>query len=189
MVNPEDLGKLIEACRQGDRKAQKGLYEWFAPKMYALCLRYTGSPDDARDVLQNGFIKMFSKMADFRGEGSFEGWLRRIMVTCCIEHYRRNKASELLQPIDGHLTEKISDQQTVLDDIHAAELADLIGRLSPGYRAVLNMFVVEGYSHKEIAETLGITEGTSKSQLARARSLLRQMITGREDLNYERIIR
>lgn len=183
-MNGPGLDKLIEGCRQGERKAQKKLYEQFSPKMYALCLRYAGSAEDAEDILQNGFIKMFRKIADFRGEGSFEGWLRRIMVTSSIEHYRRNTDIQLLQSIDESLSERVSDNQTVLDIIQAGELAQLIERLSPGYRAVLNMHVIEGYSHKEIASMLGITEGTSKSQLARARNILRQMIAGREDLNY-----
>src|SRR3546814_712749 len=130
------------------------------------------------------FIKMFRKLDDFRGEGSFEGWLRRIMVTSAIEYCRKNASLQQQQSIDETLSERLSDEQTVLDRIHADELAALIGQLSPGYRAVLNLFVIEGYSHKEIAEMLGITEGTSKSQLARARNILRQMIAGREDYNY-----
>lgn len=183
-MNDPILDKLIAGCRQGERKAQKKIYERFAAKMYALCLRYAGSADDAQDVLQNGFIKMFRKLDDFRGEGSFEGWLRRIMVTTAIEHYRKNASLQPLQAIDEELSERLSDKRTVLDQIHAEELASLIGRLSPGYRAVLNMHIVEGYSHKEIAVMLGITEGTSKSQLARARNILKQMITAREDYNY-----
>ncbi|WP_225975100.1 RNA polymerase sigma factor [Anseongella ginsenosidimutans] len=183
-MNDSVLDKLIAGCRQGERKAQKKLYELFAPKMYAVCLRYAGSPEDAQDILQNGFIKMFRKLNDFRGEGSFEGWLRRIMVTTSIEQYRKTASMQPLQTIDEHLSERLSDQQTVLDRIHAEELLKLIERLSPGYRAVLNMHLIEGFSHKEIASMLGITEGTSKSQLARARNILRQMIAGREDHNY-----
>lgn len=183
-MNDSVLGKLIEGCRQGEQKAQRKLYELFAPKMYAVCLRYAGSTEDAQDTMQNGFIKMFRKINDFRGEGSFEGWLRRIMVTTSIEQYRKTASLQPLQSIDDQLSERLSDKQTVLDTIHAEELIKLIERLSPGYRAVLNMHIIEGYSHKEIASMLGITEGTSKSQLARARNILRQMIAGREDYNY-----
>lgn len=184
LVNNSVLENLIGGCRAGERKAQKRLYELFAPKMYALCLRYVDSAEDAQDILQNGFIKMFRKIQDYRGEGSFEGWLRRIMVTTSIEHYRKGAATLPMLRIDEKVTEQLSDQVTVLDRIHAEDLTNLIEKLSPGYRAVLNMHVIEGYSHKEIAEILGITEGTSKSQLARARNILRQMIAGREDYHY-----
>lgn len=184
LVNEKVLDKLIADCRKGERRAQKKLYELLAPRMYGVCLRYTGSAEDAQDVLQNGFIKMFGKINDFRGEGSFEGWLRRIMVTTGIEHYRKNHSMQPLQAIDEQMSERLSDRETVLDQIHAEELAGLIARLSPGYRTVLNMYIIEGYSHKEIAAELGISEGTSKSQLARARNILREMIAGREDYNY-----
>lgn len=184
LVNEKVLDKLIADCRKGERRAQKKLYELLAPRMYGVCMRYTGSAEDAQDVLQNGFIKMFRKINDFRGEGSFEGWLRRIMVTTGIEHYRKNHSMQSLQAIDEQLSERLSDRETVLDQIHAEELAGLIARLSPGYRTVLNMYIIEGYSHKEIAAELGISEGTSKSQLARARNILREMIAGREDYNY-----
>ncbi|MFS8616428.1 MAG: RNA polymerase sigma factor [Solitalea sp.] len=183
-MNSSVLEKLIEGCKEGERKAQKELYELFAPKMYALCLRYADSAEDAQDVLQNGFVKMFRKIGDYRGEGSFEGWLRRIMVTTGIEHYRKGASRLPLLRIDETVSEQLSEKETVLDRIHAEELMKLIEQLSPGYRAVLNMHLIEGYSHKEIATLLGITEGTSKSQLARARHILRQLIAGREDYNY-----
>ncbi len=164
---------LISGCMEGDRRMQKLLYDQFSPKMYAVCLRYMGNSDDAQDILQEGFIKVFRNLEKFRGDGSFEGWMRRIFVNTAIEQIRKRKT-------DLSLTEKeeVIELKAVsaLDNINEKDLLQIVSELSPGYRTVFNMYVVEGFNHKEISEALGISEGTSKSQLARARMILQEKI-------------
>ena len=159
---------------QEDRKMQQALYDKFSGKMYAVCLRYTKDEDDAQDVLQDGFIKVFKNLAKFRSEGSFEGWVRRIFVNTDIEHYRR---SVNMKPVTEKEERSLEDNDlSALDNLHEKEIIKLINKLSPGYRTVFNLFVIEGYGHKEIAEMMRISEGTSKSQLARAKAVLQKMI-------------
>ncbi|HEY8387187.1 MAG TPA: RNA polymerase sigma factor [Parasegetibacter sp.] len=160
---------------------QSELYQRFAPKMYGVCLRYASQPDDAQDILQEGFVKVFRNIDRFRMEGSFEGWIRRIMVNTAIEFFRRKNH---LQPIGEREEQTLdSDYTDALDHLAEKDILTLIRQLSPGYRTVFNMYVIEGYSHKEIAEMLGINEGTSKSQLARAKGLLQKMV---EDFLHEK---
>lgn len=164
---------LIKGCIEGDRRMQKELYDRFSPKMYAVCLRYMGNADDAQDILQEGFIKIYKNLERFRGDGSFEGWVRRIFVNTAIEQIRKKK-------MDVSLTEKEETIEyksvSAVDNINEKDLLKIVSGLSPGYRSVFNMYVVEGFSHKEIGELLGISEGTSKSQLARARMILQDRI-------------
>lgn len=165
---------LITGCLQGHRRMQEELYKRFSPRMYAVCLRYAGSSEEAEDILQEGFIKVFKKIDSFRGDGSFEGWMRRIFVNTAIEHFRRKR---YLMPV----TEKEENSMegkysSALDDLGAKDIMALVQELSPGYRTVFNMYVVEGYTHKEIADILGISEGTSKSQLSRAKVILQEMV-------------
>lgn len=165
---------LIHGCVNGDRRMQEELYRRFSPRMYAVCLRYAGTAEEAQDILQEGFIKIFKKLTSFRGEGSFEGWIRRIFVNTAIEHFRRKK---YLQPV----TEKEENTMegnylSVLDELAERDILALVQELSPGYRTVFNMYVVEGYTHKEIGDILGISEGTSKSQLSRAKVILQEMV-------------
>lgn len=164
---------LIIGCINGDRRMQKAMYDKYAGKMYAVCLRYMGNADDAQDILQEGFIKIFKNLERFRGEGSFEGWVRRIFVNTAIEQIRKKKT-------DLSLTEKEESIElksvSAIENINEKDLLRIIKDLSPGYRSVFNLYVVEGYSHKEIGELLGISEGTSKSQLARARMILQEKI-------------
>lgn len=165
---------LLVGCMQGDRRMQEELYRRFSPRMYAVCLRYAGKVEEAEDILQEGFIKVFKKMDSFRGDGSFEGWMRRIFVNTAIEHFRRKR---YLMPVTEKEENSIEGKYTsALDDLGAKDILALIQDLSPGYRTVFNMYVVEGYTHKEIAEMLGISEGTSKSQLSRAKVILQDMV-------------
>lgn len=166
---------LIEACINGDRKAQKRLYEQLAPKMFALCIRYAGDRDTASDMLQDGFVTLFSKMDSFQNKGSFEGWARKLFVNTCLMHLRKNdvlKDSDDLAEV-RHLPAGESGQ---IEQIGYKELMELVMQLPPGFRTVFNMFAIEGYSHKEIAEELGITESTSRTQLNRARTWLQKRI-------------
>lgn len=165
---------LINGCMEGDRRMQEELYRRFSPRMYAVCLRYAGNAEEAEDILQEGFIKVFKKLDSFRSEGSFEGWVRRIFVNTAIEHFRRKR---YLMPVTEKEENTIEGKFTsVLDELGAKDIMALVQELSPGYRTVFNMYVVEGYTHKEIADMLGISEGTSKSQLSRAKVILQDMV-------------
>jgi RNA polymerase sigma-70 factor (ECF subfamily) len=153
---------------------QLELYQRFAPKMYGVCLRYAGNAEEAEDILQEGFIKVFNKIGSFRSEGSFEGWIRRIFVNTAIEHFRKKI---YLQPITEYEEDTVEGKYlTVLDSLAEKDIIQLVQQLSPGYRTVFNMYVVEGYTHKQIAEALGISEGTSKSQLSRAKLILQDLV-------------
>ncbi len=153
---------------------QQELYERFAPKMFGVCLRYAGNSEEAEDILQEGFIKIFNKMSSYRGDGSFEGWVRRIFVNTAIEHFRKKT---YLQPITETEENTVEGKYlSVLDSLAEKDIISLVQQLSPGYRTVFNMYVVEGYTHKQIAEILGISEGTSKSQLSRAKLILQDLV-------------
>jgi len=153
---------------------QRELYQRFAPKMYGVCLRYAGNAEEAEDILQEGFIKVFNKIGSFRSEGSFEGWIRRIFVNTAIEHFRKKI---YLQPITEHEEATVEGKYlNILDTLAEKDIIRLVQQLSPGYRTVFNMYVVEGYTHKQISEILGISEGTSKSQLSRAKLILQDMV-------------
>lgn len=153
---------------------QEELYKRFSSKMYAVCLRYASNSDDAQDILQDGFVKIFKNLEKFRGEGSFEGWVRRIFVNTAIEHLRKKTPMVSI----GEKEERALplSEKNALDNLAEKDILALIQQLSPGYRTVFNMYVIEGYTHKDIGEILGISEGTSKSQLARARVILQDKV-------------
>ncbi len=166
---------LIKECIKGNRLAQKALYDKYAAKMLGVCARYANDIPAAEDILQEGFVKTFRNLEKFRFDGSFEGWLRRIMVNTAIEAYRRkNHLYPLLEAADSQFD---ISYDHVLNKLAADDIMEIINRLSPGYKTVFNMYVVEGFSHKEIAKQLNISEGTSKSQLARARYILMEEVT------------
>lgn len=178
---------LIKGCVAGDRRLQELLYQRFAPKMYAVCLRYAGNADDAQDLLQEGFIKVYRNLEKFRREGSFEGWMRRVFVNTAIEHYRRKVT---LNTIGEKEERSIEDGSwNILDQLAERDIIALVQELSPGYRSVFNMYVIEGYSHKEIGDILEISEGTSKSQLARAKAILQKKVQEFLDSQYKSLTR
>ena len=167
--------QLIRSCIDGDRQSQKALYDRLAPRMFPICIRYIGDRDQAADILQDGFITLFSKLKDYKGEGSFEGWARRVFVTTALMALRKKdalKMSEELDTVKGMKAETVSQTQ----NIGYKELMKLVMSLPPGFRTVFNMYSIEGYSHKEIAEMLGISETTSRTQLSRARIWLQKKI-------------
>ncbi|WP_090498835.1 RNA polymerase sigma factor [Pedobacter terrae] len=176
------INDLMEGCKAGDRKMQELLYKQTASKMLAVCMRYAKDRMEAEDVLQMGYIKVFQKIKEYRGEGSFEGWIRRVMVNTAIESYRKNLRSLNVVEID----EAYEQPSTGFDfsRLGMQDLMKVIQKLADGYRMVFNMYVIEGYSHKEISETLGISEGASKSQLSRARAILKEEIIKMEGFGY-----
>lgn len=166
---------LVNECAKGNSKAQRALFDKFAPKMLAVCHRYLRNNQEAEDVLQDGFVKVFQKIVDFKMEGSLEGWIRRIVVNTALDTIRKNK--KLLDDVQiEDVQYKVSFTDHQFDGMDLAQLMKLIDGMPDGYRVVFNMFAIEGYSHKEIADTLGVTENTSKSQYSRARAFLRTQL-------------
>lgn len=165
---------LIEGCRRGDRKAQELLYQRYASRMYGVCLRYTRDPMEAEDIVVVAFTRAFSRIDQFRGDGSFEGWLRRITVNEALGVLRKNRTMGIETDLDS--ADREVDYSYLNDHLEAEDLIHIIEQLPPGYRVVFNMYAIDGYSHKEIADALGISENTSKSQLSRARALLQKLL-------------
>lgn len=170
--------KIIEGCKKGDRRSQKEFYDRFAPKMMAICLRYMGDKETAVDVLQEGFLTVFSKLDTYSGEGSLEGWVRKIFVNTALMSLRKNDVLKESEDIESAWS-LTSDDISAVQNLSYKELIRIISGLPAGFRTVFNMYVIEGYSHKEIAEELGISETTSRSQLQRARTLLQSKIKER----------
>ena len=167
--------QLIESCKKGNRVAQKVLYDSLASRMFPVCIRYVGDRALAEDILQEGFITLFTRLDSYKGEGSFEGWARKIFVTTALMELRRKdalKMSEDLETVRGMKAEAT----TQLQNIGYKDLMKLITQLPPGFRTVFNMYAIEGYSHKEISDILGISETTSRTQLSRARLWLQNKI-------------
>ena len=168
------LHKLVLACQENNSLAQRELYDMFKSKMFGICLRYAGNYDDAQDILQDGFLKVFEKIHQFGFKGAFEGWMRKIMVNTALEkyrlHYRQVTVNENIAEIE------YEQENEIIAEIDRIELVKIIQDLSPRYRIVFNLYALEGYSHKEISEMLQITEGTSKSNLSRARTILQEKV-------------
>lgn len=167
--------QMVTGCLKRDPIAQKALYEAHARKMMSICMRYAPDREHAQDILQDGFVKVFKKIGNFRGDGPLGGWIARTMVNTALDHIRRNKpfehsvdlaGAEQLHATDGHAVSALATE----------ELMALIQALPTGYRTVFNLFAIEGYPHKEIAEMLGISENTSKSQFMKARAYLRKLL-------------
>jgi len=172
----------LEQCVAGCRQSQKALYDFYSAKMFAICLRYSRNQMDAEDILQEAFVKLFTNLSRFRGEGSFDGWVRRIFVNTAIEFIRKNKIAntEIGEGIEESLS---SGNKNALDNLFEKDLLKSASNLSDGYKTVFSMYAVDGYSHKEIADKLGITESTSKSQFSRAKAVLRNMLQGSIGIN------
>ena len=171
--------ELIDNCRKYNPQAQRALYDSYARKMMAVCLRYCRDRDTAQDLLQDGFIKVFTAIDTYSGNGSFEGWVRRIFVNTALEYLRRNDI--LRETVDIDDTEPMQEiDYSTIERLSAAELMELVQELPAGFRTVFNLFVIEGYNHKEIGDMLGITESTSRSQLSRAKKWLQKRITETE---------
>jgi len=174
-VKQMDLDTLLKECLKRKPEAQKTLYDHFAPLMLAVCFRYTKSLSDAEEVLQEGFIKVFSRLHQFKGEGELGGWIRKIMITTALNFLKTNQKYRYDLSFDEMPLHLVSTENPEVN-LHAKELAELIRQLPTGFQTIFNLYAVEGYKHAEIASMLGISEGTSRSQYARARIILTEWI-------------
>ncbi len=170
-----DEKTLIEACIRENKAAQKALYDTYAGKMYFVCLRYARHELEAQDMLQDGFIKVFDNISRFQFNGSFEGWIRRIMVNTSLNHCRKSAFKNEHIGIEDYQDKVVSSK--AISNLSEQELLTLIQQLPDGYRMVFNLYVIEGYSHKEIGEMLGTSESTSRSQLAKSRKYMQKLLT------------
>ncbi|HBH23831.1 MAG TPA: RNA polymerase subunit sigma-24 [Cytophagales bacterium] len=186
-MNPagKDIEIIVEKCNEGDRKAQKAFYEHFAPQLYVVCLRYARTTLEADDMLQDSFVKIFTKLSDFRGESNISYWLKRIVVNTAINYYR-NKLY-MYPMVDVEEYQDVLKHEHVISKIQLDELLEMLHELPEGCRVIFNLYAIEGYKHQEIAEMLKISEGTSKSQFARARQLLQEMLRQDHWGSYESI--
>lgn len=166
--------EIIQGCLNGGRKYQKLLYERYYGSMMVVCMRYTNDREEARDVLHEGFMKVFKNLTKYSEGTNLGAWIRRIMINTAIDHYRKSSKRPNLVEINNAIHE--TDVQDVVSDMSADEILGMVQKLSPAYRTVFNLYVIEGHSHKEVGKLLGISEGTSKSNLAKARAKLQQMI-------------
>lgn len=178
---------LISGCRKKHRQAQRDVYNWLSPRMLAICRRYIKDVNEAESVMITGFMKVLGKIEQYSGEGSFEGWVRRIMVNESLLYIRKNKGMYIEVDIEYADTEP--NYELASENLQADDLLNLINGLPIGYRTVFNMFAIEGYSHREIAESLAISENTSKSQLSRARKMLQKQIIEKEAMWEEKLRR
>ncbi len=181
------LNNIIKACLKGESRAQAQLYEMYAGKLYALCLRYTNNEDEAKDILQEGFIKIFDKLQQYKNKGSLEGWMRKIIVNTALEKIRRENRFILMED-ETMIENEQHKYEHILEEIGEKELLEMIQELSVQYRMVFNLYAIEGYSHKEISKKLNISEGTSKSNLSRARELLKRKIEARYKIKLGKVI-
>lgn len=182
MVNPDNsvdaLHEFIKGCSENDRLSQSRLYAALAPRLFPVCLRYSKSREEAEEILQEGFMQVFKMIHQFRGEGAFEAWVRRIMVNCALQRLRSKSTLSAVLNLTEE-AEALPEKEYILSQLDAKELIGLIQQLSPMYRAVFNLYVFEGYKHREISELLGISEGTSKSNLSDARTILQKAVLRR----------
>ena len=167
--------QMITALQRADSRAQKALFERYSSKMLTICVRYVSNRYEAEEILMDGFMRVFEKIGQYKSEGSFEGWIRRIMVNESLMYLRKNKQWRAEIALEDALPE--ADTTFADQDLMAEDLLNLLEQLPAGYKTVFNLYAIEGYSHAEIAESLGITESTSKSQLHRARALLQRLLT------------
>lgn len=168
--------KFLKKCISGNSKAQKAFYDMYAPKMYSICYRYAVDNYMAEEMMQEGFIKIFQNLPKFKWKGSFDGWVHRIMVNTSLEYLRKNKRNHQQLSIDKSSISHNIDTNAI-DELSAQEIMESIRQLPEGYREVVNLYIVDGYSHKEISKLLSISEDNSKQRLSRARTLLQKKLT------------
>ena len=174
---PEFQPDILDACRSGDRFAQRRLYEHFKGKMFVVCLRYANNRQDAEDILQEGFVKVFRDLHQYKGAGSLEGWIRKVMLNTALQYIRQQKSLLNTVDFDQQAFQIREDDSPEDDNLEMARLLlRLMHEMPPGFRTVLNLYILEGFSHQEIADELQISVGTSKSQLNRAKAFLKGLL-------------
>jgi RNA polymerase sigma factor (sigma-70 family) len=171
-----EIKEIIKGCLAGNRRDQELLYRRHAGKLYGVCLQYSGNDEEARDILQDGFIKIFGNLGQYKYEGSFEGWMRRIMVNTALEKYRSKHNLYRVDDINSIPEQDAEPDNEDYSGLEAGDLLAIIRELPPKYRMVFNLYAIEGYSHKEIGKMINISEGTSKSNLSRARVILQRRV-------------
>jgi len=179
-LEQNELERIVKGCKLNDRTSQQRVYEMLYSKLLPVCCRYARNTDEAKDILQDGFIKVFEKIEHYNAGGSFEGWVRRIIVNTAIDSYRKKKKEFLID--DESRIKDENEWEDIDNDSEYSKLAiddivEAMQKLSPAYQAVFNLYVMEGYSHQEIADELGVTVGTSKSNLAKAKMNMKIMLT------------
>ena len=184
-ISPMQL--LIQGCKRNDRESQRLLYQHYYGYALSICIRYCQSYEEAREVVNDGFLKVFKKIDQYKMDTSFHGWVRRIMINTSIDLYRKEKMYYTVFS-GSEPDETVSIESTVYNDLTYKDLIELVCRLSPAYRAVFNLHVIDGYTHKEIGKMLGIAEGTSKSNLLKARTKLRQALSKLSEKVYARSV-
>ena len=167
--------QIIQGCKDKDARAQKQLFEKYAGTMLGVCMRYMKAQQEAEDVLQDGFIKVFEKFDRFTGEGSLEGWIKRIMINTALDQLRKNKKTNYHLDVD-EVGFMIPKEDMIIENLSAENLLKILDTIPEGYRVVFNLYAIEGYTHKEIGEQLGVSENTSKSQYSRAKAHLRKLL-------------
>jgi len=171
-----EIKNIISGCLKGNRRDQELLYRRYSARLYAVCIQYSGNDEEARDILQEGFIKIFENLVNYKHEGSFEGWMRRIMVNTALEKYRNKYNLYRVDDIDQIPEPGMEPDNEDYSGLEAGDLLGIIRELPPKYRMVFNLYAIEGYSHKEISKMVNISEGTSKSNLSRARVILQRRV-------------
>lgn len=173
----EETKNLIDGCVRGDRHSQTSLYNLLSKKMFVVCLRYSKNREEAEEILQEGFMKVFQFIHQYKSSGSFEGWVRKIMMNCALQKYRSQRHLHAVVSIDFVSLDNMINDENIFSKIGTKELLLMVQKLSPAYRMVFNLYVFEGLKHREIAQLLNISEGTSKSNLSDARSWLQKTIS------------
>jgi RNA polymerase sigma-70 factor (ECF subfamily) len=174
IINGRTEIELLKGCLSGDRKSQEAVFNIYAPRMMSVCLRYARHRQEAEDILQDGFVKMFTSLHQYEGQGSFEGWIRRIMINTALRYIQKMSRSH--EDIGIEYLPEESLGPDIFERLSEEELLNLIAMLPDGYRIVFNLFAIEGYSHKEISDILNIEEATSRSQLSKARRILQAKV-------------
>jgi RNA polymerase sigma factor (sigma-70 family) len=167
---------FIEKCREGDKVALQQLYKYYAPRMKGICLRYVYSASEAEDIFQDSFIKVLKNLKSYSFKGSFDGWIKKIVINTAIDHYKKNHNYRNNYVSYEEVEETEQDTSEIADQLSANELLEIIKKLPHGYRLVFNLYAIEGYSHSEIAETLQISESSSRSQLCKARYFIKNIL-------------
>ncbi len=181
MLEQKELIECLQGCRINDRRSQKKLYTSFYDFVVSICFRYVNSNDEAKEAVNDGFLKIFKEIYHFKASfdneaASFIGWMKRIMINTAIDHYRKNRNQDFLQELNNNQEEICTNGESGIEKLSHDELMKVVQTLPPGYRIVFNLYVIEGMTHKQVAEQLNITEGTSKSNFAKARSFLQKKL-------------